>query len=237
MRANGGYILEVNEMKKVISSIITIVLFIMLFDFTGSAQETYKFWDFCIVSYDGDETNISLPTEDNRGEPVVRIGEKVFSKTNISTVYIPDEYRWIHTEAFSYCENLVSVRLPETLVVIEPYAFYGCPNLTYLFIPKNMWAIGDCAFGFEQNDSFRAYVYSNSVGEKYCIESEVQYVVIDKEFDLNQDGEVDVVDAMLLFYHVAQKSTLKNGFGDINHDNVIDISDAMILFYFIAKKV
>lgn len=236
-------------MKKIISSALTVIFVFILFASIWSAQTKYTFGDYCILSYEGDETEIQLPTKDNYGEPLIRIEEKVFSDIKIEKVYIPDGYRWIHRDAFAYCEKLKTVRLPSTLVVIEPDAFYGCYNLNELWLPKNLWAIGDHAFGFQLssdgecidpytvNPNFHAYVYSNSVAQKYCAESGVKYIEIDKEFDLNNDGEVDITDAMILFYHVAKKSLMDSDVGDLNHDYKIDINDAMILFYYVAKKV
>ena len=80
-------------MKKVISIAIVVILMIGLFSFMWSAQIKYTFGDYSILSYEGDETEIQLPTKDNHGKPVVRIEAKVFSGTDISKVYIPDGYR------------------------------------------------------------------------------------------------------------------------------------------------
>ena len=53
-------------------------------------------------------------------------------------------------------------------------------------------------------------------------------------------GEVDITDAMLLFYYVAKKITVQDVQDpeamDINQDYAVDITDAMLLFYYVAKK-
>lgn len=236
-------------MKKVISIAIVIISIMGLFSFMWSAQTKYDYWEHWISFYEGNETDIVLPERLENGERVVGISDKVFSNTKIEKVYMPNGYRWIGADAFAYCEKLNTVRLPDTLVVIEPNAFYGCYNLNELWLPRNMWAIGDHAFGFQLNSdgecidpytvnpNFRAYVYSDSVAQRYCAESGIEYIEIDREFDLNSDGEVDITDAMILFYHVAKKSLIEGDMGDLNHDGEIDISDAMILFYYVAKKV
>lgn len=236
-------------MKKVISIVIVIISIIGLFSFMGSAQTKYDYWEHWISFYEGNETNIVLPERLENGERVVGISDKVFSNTKIEKVYVPNGYRWIGADAFAYCEKLKTVKLHATLVIIESNAFYGCYDLNELWLPRNMWAIGDHAFGFQLssdgecidpytiNPNFRAYVYSDSVAQRYCAESGIEYIEIDWEFDLNQDGEVDITDAMILFYHVAKKSLMEGDMGDLNHDGEIDISDAMILFYYVAKKV
>lgn len=236
-------------MKKVISIAIVIISIMGLFSFMGSAQTKYDYWEHWISFYEGNETNIVLPERLENGERVVGISDKVFSNTKIEKVYMPNGYRWIGADAFAYCEKLKTVKLPATLVIIESNAFYDCYNLNELWLPRNMWAIGDHAFGFQLdsdgdcidpytvNPNFRAYVYSNSVAQRYCAESGIEYIEIDWEFDLNSDGEVNITDAMILFYHVAKKSLMEGDMGDLNHDGEIDINDAMILFYYVAKKV
>lgn len=53
-------------------------------------------------------------------------------------------------------------------------------------------------------------------------------------------GEIDISDAMLLFYYVAKKITVQDVQDpeamDINQDYAVDITDAMMLFYYVAKK-
>ena len=57
--------------------------------------------------------------------------------------------------------------------------------------------------------------------------------------DANGNGEVDITDAMLVFYHVAKKELLPDEVlvrCDTNDDTFVDITDAMAIFYFVAKK-
>lgn len=57
--------------------------------------------------------------------------------------------------------------------------------------------------------------------------------------DVNFDGAVDMVDAMLVLYHVANKAPLTEkalAFADFDSNGTTDISDAMRLLYFVAKK-
>ena len=58
--------------------------------------------------------------------------------------------------------------------------------------------------------------------------------------DADGNGEVDIADAMLIFYHVAKKELLTDEQllrCDTNDDNEVDIVDAMRVFYFVAKKI
>ena len=57
--------------------------------------------------------------------------------------------------------------------------------------------------------------------------------------DADGSGEVDITDAMLVFYHVAKKELLPEEAlvrCNTNDDNDVDIADAMAIFYFVAKK-
>ena len=66
--------------------------------------------------------------------------------------------------------------------------------------------------------------------------------VSDKRFnagDVNGDGDIDISDAMLLFYAVAKKVDLtpdERSRAMSNWDGAIDIEDAMALFYYVAKR-
>ena len=57
--------------------------------------------------------------------------------------------------------------------------------------------------------------------------------------DADGDGTVDIIDAMLVFYHVAKKELMTDEQCrrcDTNDDGEIDIEDAMKIFYYVAKK-
>ena len=66
--------------------------------------------------------------------------------------------------------------------------------------------------------------------------------VSDKRFkagDVNGDGDIDISDAMLLFYAVSKKVDLtpdERSRAMSNWDGAIDIEDAMALFYYVAKR-
>ncbi len=57
--------------------------------------------------------------------------------------------------------------------------------------------------------------------------------------DVNNDGAVDITDAMLVLYHVAEKKSLtaeQLSRCDTNDDGVVDIFDAMKILYYVAGK-
>ena len=57
--------------------------------------------------------------------------------------------------------------------------------------------------------------------------------------DANGDGNVDLVDAMLVLYHVAEKEYMTNdqlSRCDTNDDGEVDLVDAMKILYYVAQK-
>ena len=71
--------------------------------------------------------------------------------------------------------------------------------------------------------------------EKYDIIPALTYVL----GDVNGDGEVDISDAMKMFYHIAKKEFLSDEqllACDIDGNGTVDVADVMRVFYFVAKK-
>lgn len=52
----------------------------------------------------------------------------------------------VASDAFAYCENLISVSLPNSLKLIGDGAFRNCYGLTFLEIPEGVTSIGESAF-------------------------------------------------------------------------------------------
>ena len=58
--------------------------------------------------------------------------------------------------------------------------------------------------------------------------------------DADGDGDVDIVDAMLVLYHVAEKEFMTEEQClrcDTNDDGVVDLIDAMRILYYVAEKI
>ena len=62
------------------------------------------------------------------------------------TVSIPQDVTTIGREAFSYCENLLSLSIPEGVTSLGIAAFSDCPNLTSVTIPSSVTTIDHNAF-------------------------------------------------------------------------------------------
>lgn len=91
-------------------------------------------------SYSG---QITIPEYIN-GYKVVSIAENSFSRTNISSVIIPEGVKSIKEYAFCRCYNLKRVHLPMSLCKIENRAFANTA-IEDMYIPKSVSFIGEAA--------------------------------------------------------------------------------------------
>ena len=116
--------------------------------------------------------------------------------------------------AFEWCDGLTSVVIPGSVTSIERRAFLGCSSLTI-----------HGEYGSAAHD------YASLWGIPFVGRT---------LGDINEDGNVDIADSMLLFYHVAKKTTLSDdelSRCELTGDGAVDIADSMKLFYFVAKKI
>ena len=86
----------------------------------------------------------SLPVENNIRYADTYLVE-VIDKT-LSSYTIKNETRFIGSNAFQSCTNLVSVTIPDNVISIGVAAFSECANLTLLIIGNNVKNIGNSAF-------------------------------------------------------------------------------------------
>ena len=95
--------------------------------FSGCSSLTYN-------EYDG---AYYLGNDDNQYVVLV----KAMSK-DITSCTIHDNTKFIHSDAFSGCENLKIIALPNTVTYIGDYAFEGCSSLTnVVFENPNGWKL------------------------------------------------------------------------------------------------
>jgi len=125
-----------------------------------------------------------IPAKIN-GLPVVAIGEKAYSKSNLTSVYIPDSVRIIGEEAFTnnrintvvipdsvttICDGafinnqIINVTLGEFLASIGNAAFTS-NKLTNLVLPDHLVSIGFSAFTLNQLTSVTIPASVNSIRE------------------------------------------------------------------------
>ena len=83
------------------------------------------------------------------GLPVTTIGQNAFqSKTNVTSVVIPNGVTTILDAAFAGCSSMTAITLPNSLTSIGGYVFDGCSSLQSITIPDGVTSIGPNAFAF-----------------------------------------------------------------------------------------
>ena len=74
------------------------------------------------------------------------IGTAFQSRTNLSSIALPNSVTAIGTKAFYGCKALTSIQLPDSLESIGEYAFQNCSALTSIQFSDSLGTIGEYAF-------------------------------------------------------------------------------------------
>ena len=99
-----------------------------------------------IINYDGDEKDLTIPSEID-GKTVKRIGYGAFAECkSIETLVIPDTIVAIGDYAFSQCSQLSEITIPYTVVALGQYSLAGCSSLTSIEIPNGISSISYATF-------------------------------------------------------------------------------------------
>ena len=118
-----------------------------------------------VASYSGNYTEVAIPEEVD-GRKVTSIGAGAFSEfSKLSSIIIPDGITKIGSFAFEDCTSLTSVTIPDSVTSIGDHALGYCYDDGY----------GHCLV-----DNFMLYVYSGTAGEKYAIDNNIDYVLLEK---------------------------------------------------------
>lgn len=98
-----------------------------------------------IKKYTGTATEVVIPAE-IEDFPVVGVGFKAFSETNIVSAVFPDSDIWIGDSCFEKCKSLQNVVLPKNLKTISASLFYGCTSLKAIILPNSIETIYQHSF-------------------------------------------------------------------------------------------
>ncbi|HOZ02723.1 MAG TPA: leucine-rich repeat domain-containing protein [Bacilli bacterium] len=104
---------------------------------------------FAIQSYEGNETEIVIPTkifDGTNSAYVTEIADEAFKNYYVQTLYMPNTITKIGDEAFYNCTSLESITLSRSLTEIGDEAFHACNQLTNMDIPSSVTRIGEGAF-------------------------------------------------------------------------------------------
>ncbi len=99
-----------------------------------------------ITGYTGPGGDVTIPSTIN-GLPVVTIGDQAFkSRTNLTSVSIPNSVTVIGDSAFYQCVSLTNAIIPDSVISIGGLAFDGCASLASVAIPNSVTSLGDMVF-------------------------------------------------------------------------------------------
>lgn len=95
------------------------------------------------------------------------VASRIFEKSNITSLDMPDSVKYINDYAFINCDYLESVNLSSNLVTLGKGAFYDCDSLTSIEIPAGISELSN--YMFYGSDMLNNVVLNNglvSIGEK-----------------------------------------------------------------------
>ena len=163
---------------------------------------------------------------------VTCIGDNAFFLcTELTSIEIPSSVTCIGNDAFSQCTGLTSIDLPNSITSIGDGAFYSCSSLT------SITSYITDVFKTENNafrgcDNATLYVPKGLVDTYKSTADWSSFSNIvemsNNQYDVNNDGSVDISDVVALVNAILSSSTTDNSY-DVNGDGSVDISDVVSL--------
>lgn len=145
-------------------------------------KSTTKLEDYAFVNCEV-LTSVTIP------ESLTSVGDSAFYNcTSISDVKIPGSVKNIGNRAFYGCTSLERIVLGEGIVNIGKETFYKSGSYKSVKIPDSVTFIGENAIGYkydawldkaEKITDFTIYGGKNSAAQKYAIENEFNFVLIE----------------------------------------------------------
>lgn len=140
-------------------------------------------------------------------------------RSSITKVIIQDGVTSIGDNAFYECSNLANVTIPDSVTSIGRRAFDNCSSLTdvYYYGTEEQW--NAISIGIFNDPLLNATIHFIAIGG-----------------DSNNDGKIDIKDAVLLAQYLAEWTvTINKTAADCNGDGKVDIKDAVLLAQYIAE--
>lgn len=183
---------------------------------------------------------------------------------SLTSIHLPSKLKYIANSAYWNCLGLVNISIPESIERIEGYAFNYCYELKSVYLPSKLTIIGKDAF--RNCNKLESVVSKNPVPPtisdltftkyrgvvlyvpKGCVEAYrsadnwryFEHIVemTDVKGDVNQDGQVDVLDAVLLVNSIIKTKDVAMPlfFLDVNDDGEANISDVISVVNIILSE-
>ena len=202
---------------------------------------------------------VNIPNGLNR--PIGTSRNGIFSGcSSLPDIILSDDATVIHPFEFERCNSLKNIEIPVNISEICDYAFLNCESLESITIKnpdckiygKGFTICNSVSSNEENNDNNIAnfngtiYGYDESTAEEYAKEYGYNFKSLGKApyklGDVNNDGNINAVDASAVLSYYANVSTNKNGgftdsqknASDINHDGLINAVDASCILSYYA---
>lgn len=144
-------------MKKIITLILSIsIISVLCLSLCSCGQKASPIEDFeyelkdgeaTITGYTGTDLEIVVP-DTIEGRPVTVIGEKAFSKYDMTSIVLPDTVTEIEEDAFEYCKLLNKIDIPDSVTKIGGSAFENCENMREVNLGKGLEFISGYTFRY-----------------------------------------------------------------------------------------
>ena len=183
---------------------------------------------------------------------VTSIGDYAFAGCDgLTSVIIPEGVTSIGQSAFSNCTGLTSVTIPSTVTSIGEQAFGSCNSLTSMkvkmetpiYCPESPFFTRTGEWGTSPTPPSNATLYvpkgSKAAYLTAYIWKEFKSIKEFPDSDVNQDGEIDVVDVVEIARFVVgtPAETFDEFLADLNNDDEVNVADAVVLVNEIAGDV
>ncbi len=114
-----------------------------------------------LLSTEVTEDEITNGVMDEFGAIYSKNWRRLLKGTDIQSYRIPSGTQVICSDAFLFCDNLISIYLSDSVTTIGKYAFSLCGNLTSISIPESVIHIEDKAFsGCSKLESINVNMYN-----------------------------------------------------------------------------
>lgn len=178
-------------------------------------------------------TSVQLP------DHLTQIGDSAFAGTGLTSLTIPSSVKRIGNEAFINCKALPSVTVYSTNASIGREAF-GC---TSTFVANGQYSY---IFIHQVLEDFIVTCVEGSTADSYAAKTGLKTEYIEGTVpeircgDINSDGEIDILDCILLNKYVLGTVSLDDtakSAADTNSSGNIDATDSLNILKFVVKLI
>lgn len=168
------------------------------------------------------------------------IGTSAFENcSSLESVRFNSYIQTVSDQCFYNCSSLSEVKFNDRVISIEKLAFANCTSLEYVEIPATVTNIAASAFRNDTNLTLG--VYTDTYAHEFAESNNIPYILIDapKLGDVNADGEVDVMDSLIIQKFAVDKVVLTDeelARADVNHDGFVDVTDALLIQKYTVGK-